>query len=77
MKRHGYENDKKRFYKKCRGEGIGLHPMTQILEESGFRENINRQLGTKKKIQFIIRTGYADRFPDYRKLRLPVSLIVK
>ena len=65
------------MFLKCRGAGIGIHPMTQILEESGFSENLNRQLGTKEKIQFIIRTGYADRFPDYRKLRLPVSLIVK
>lgn len=58
------------IFLKSRLQGIGIHPMTQMLEEKGFRESINFQLGIKEKIQFIIRTGYANKFPSYIKLRM-------
>lgn len=60
-----------KMFLKSRAQGIGIHPMTQVLEEKDFMENINSITGIKEKIQFVIRTGYADKFPAYRKLRLP------
>jgi hypothetical protein len=55
---------------------IAVHPMTQILEEVPFRDNVNKELGIGNKIQFILRTGYLKKYPVPVSLRMPVSWFV-
>jgi hypothetical protein len=55
---------------------IAVHPMTQILEEIPFKDNVNKELGIGKKIQFILRTGYLKKYPVPVSLRMPVSWFV-
>ncbi|HEY9161910.1 MAG TPA: nitroreductase [Desulfomonilia bacterium] len=55
---------------------IAVHPMTQILEEVPFKDNVNNELGIEKKIQFILRTGYIKKYPQPVSLRMPVSWFV-
>ncbi len=55
---------------------ISLHPMTQPLEEKGFEKNLRNRLGIDDKIQFILRCGYVNRFPDPVSKRMPLRRIV-
>jgi hypothetical protein len=55
---------------------IAIHPMTQILEEAPFRDQVARQLGVSGRVQFILRTSYLARYPDPVSLRMPVSRFV-
>jgi hypothetical protein len=59
-----------------RDKMIAIHPMTQILEEGSFRDDVEKELCTAKKIQFILRTGYIKKYPDPVSLRMPVSWFV-
>lgn len=49
-------------------KNIGIHPMTQPLEEKGFQEVLCSKLKINGKIQFILRSGYVEKYPE------PVSL---
>ncbi len=55
---------------------IAIHPMTQILEEAPFREQVAQQLGVSGRVQFILRTSYLARYPDPVSLRMPLSRFV-
>ncbi|MGB5371243.1 MAG: hypothetical protein WBN18_12510 [Flavobacteriaceae bacterium] len=66
-----------RMFLKVRERGIAIHPMTQILEESQTAKSINRSIGISDRIQFIIRTGYLNRYPVPVSLRRPVERFVK
>ena len=55
---------------------IAIHPMTQILEEAPFRDQVARQLGVSGQVQFILRASYVTRYPDPVSLRMPVSRFV-
>jgi hypothetical protein len=55
---------------------IALHPMTQPLEEKGFEEALQKDLNIKGKMQFILRAGYVEKYPDPVTLRMPVERIV-
>lgn len=39
--------------------GIALHPMSQLLEESPWKEELADSLGVRDPVQFILRAGYA------------------
>jgi hypothetical protein len=56
-----------------RSRSIALHPMTQILEEKPFCGEVQRELGLHDDIQFILRSGYLDAYPDPVSLRMPVE----
>jgi hypothetical protein len=56
---------------------IAIHPMTQMLEEEKWRNEIGKQHGTKVIPQFVLRVGYVDKYPDPTTLRRPVSWFVK
>lgn len=62
---------------KVRDRGIGIHPMTQILEENQTNGVINQSIGITDKIQFLLRTGYVKNYPDPVSLRRPVDWFVK
>lgn len=66
-----------RLFLKIREKGIALHPMTQILEEPPLSRNINQALGIGDNIQFILRMGYLNKYPEPVSLRRPVDWFVK
>ena len=65
-----------RMWLGCRQKMIAIHPMTQILEEAPFRDQVARQLGVSGAVQFIVRASYLARYPDPVSLRMPVSRFV-
>jgi len=56
---------------------IAIHPMTQMLEEKSWRDEIAAQHEPEMIPQFIIRVGYLDTYPDPVSLRRPVSWFVR
>ena len=56
---------------------IAIHPMTQMLEEEKWRNEISKQHGPKMVPQFVLRVGYLDKYPDPVSLRRPVSWFLR
>lgn len=61
----------------AREKMIGLHPMTQTLEEKPGQKNIRDNHGPGTLPQFMIRAGYLDKYPDPVSLRRPVDWFLK
>jgi len=61
----------------ARDKMIGLHPMTQTLEEKAGQKNIRANHGPGTLPQFMIRVGYLDKYPDPVSLRRPVDWFLK
>jgi hypothetical protein len=57
--------------------GVGIHPMTQILEEEPWRSAIAAELGLAESPQFILRAGFVDPYPPPVSLRRPVPAFVE
>lgn len=66
-----------RLWVQVRGRGIALHPMTQILEETPFAQQVNAALGLAEPIQFLLRCGYVDAYPEPVAERRPVEWFVQ
>ena len=62
---------------KVRERMIAIHPMTQMLEEEPWKDRIAKELGVPGEIQWILRIGYLNSYPDPVSLRRPVSRFVK
>lgn len=60
----------------CRERMIALHPMTQILEEAPFRDQVAGQVGLPGPVQFILRASYLAWYPDPVSLRMPAARFV-
>jgi hypothetical protein len=56
---------------------IAIHPMTQILEEEPWKNKIAKELGIIGEVQWILRIGYLQSYPDPVSLRMPVSGFVQ
>ena len=56
---------------------IALHPMTQPLEEKGFPEKLKMSIGIRGQIQFILRAGHVEKYPDPVTLRMAPENIRK
>lgn len=70
----------KRFQRmllRTREKQIAVHPMTQILEEAQHRDALQRTFGFSDPVQFILRVGYIDHYPDPVSLRRPVERFVE
>lgn len=66
----------KRFQRmllRTREKRLAVHPMTQILEEAPHRDALKRTIELSDPVQFILRIGYIDRYPDPVSLRRPVG----
>ncbi len=61
---------------KIRDKMIAIHPMTQMLEESPWRNQVAKELGLTAEVQWILRIGYLKSYPDPVSLRMPVSWFV-
>jgi len=62
---------------KARELNLGIHPMTQFLEEQEGREIISKNHDKKMIPQFILRVGYLSHYPDPVSLRRPVSWFIR
>jgi hypothetical protein len=47
-----------------RERAIAAHPMSQALEEAPWRDRLAAALGLSRPIQFLVRVGYVDRYPE-------------
>jgi hypothetical protein len=65
-----------RLLLQIREMGIAIHPMTQVLEEYPFSQEINKAVGLLDPIQFILRCGYVKNYPEPVSLRRPVKSFV-
>jgi hypothetical protein len=61
---------------RIRERKIAIHPMTQMLEETPDRESIAKELGLEGEVQWILRMGYVDKYPEPVSLRMPLSRFV-
>ena len=66
-----------RMWLACRERMIAIHPMTQVLEEAPFRDEVARALGITGQVQFILRVSYLAQYPDPVSLRMPLSRFVR
>ncbi|GGI29179.1 Acg family FMN-binding oxidoreductase [Pedobacter mendelii] len=66
-----------RLFLKVRDKNIGIHPMTQILEEPSIKQSLNTSVGIKDQIQFILRAGYVKNYPDPVSLRRTLDMFVR
>lgn len=56
-----------------RALGLAAHPMTQMLEEPETRAGLEGTLGVDGTLQFLLRVGYVERYPEPVSLRRPVE----
>ncbi|MBW2611411.1 MAG: nitroreductase [Deltaproteobacteria bacterium] len=61
----------------AREKMIGIHPMTQALEEKQGQKNITENHEASMIPQFMLRVGYLDKYPDPVSLRRPVEWFVR
>lgn len=66
-----------RLFLKVRALGIGLHPMTQILEEPSTKQSLASTIGIGGNLQFILRVGYVADYPMPISLRRPVAWFLR
>ena len=59
-----------------RERSIGLHPMSQALEEAPWRDSLAMELGLEAPPQFLLRTGYVEDYPRPVSLRMPLARFV-
>ncbi len=65
-----------RLWLRARSADVGIHPMSQALEEEPWRTEIGDRLGLDESPQFLLRVGYAARYPSPVSLRLPLDNFV-
>jgi hypothetical protein len=65
-----------RMFLRSRDKMIAIHPMTQMLEEVQLKHGVANELGLTVPVQFILRVGYLETYPDPVTLRRPVSWFV-
>jgi nitroreductase len=66
-----------RFFLRARDRRVGVHPMTQMLEEPPWQTAIAGELGLSQAPQFVLRVGYRDAYPPAVSLRMPLSAFVR
>jgi hypothetical protein len=60
---------------KIRDKMIAVHPMTQMLEEKPWRNQVAKALGLSGEVQWILRLGYLKSYPDPVSLRMPFRFV--
>ncbi|MBM3787450.1 MAG: nitroreductase [Acidobacteria bacterium] len=65
-----------RMWLAMRDRKIGIHSMTQVLEERPFCDEAPKQIGIAGPIQFILRVGYVTQYPEPVSLRRTVSAML-
>jgi hypothetical protein len=62
---------------RARDKMIAVHPMTQMLEEEPWKNEVAKDLGVTGEVQWILRIGYVKSYPDPVSLRAPVSRFIR
>ncbi|WP_232319747.1 hypothetical protein [Prosthecochloris sp. HL-130-GSB] len=65
-----------RMFLRAREKSVGIHPMSQVLEESPWNEKARASLGLPGEPHFLIRTGYSRDYPLPVSLRMPLDRLV-
>ena len=65
-----------RMLLKTREKSIAIHPMTQIIEETPFKNALCDFVGLPDTVQFILRVGYIRNYPKPVSLRRPPGKFV-
>ncbi len=66
-----------RMWLRLRDRGIAIHPMTQMLEEAPWSEQVTKNLGIDGVPQFLLRIGYISSYPNPLSVRMPPGWIMK
>ncbi len=66
-----------RMFLLARDYKIAIHPMTQMLEEEKWRNEVVKEYGSTTIPQFALRVGYLNKYPNPVSLRRPVSWFLK
>lgn len=66
-----------RLFLKVRDRRIAIHPMTQIIEEASTNQILNQSMGIDDPVQFILRTGYLNNYPEPVSLRRSVNQFIQ
>ncbi len=66
-----------RLFLSVREMGLALHPMTQMLEEAPYNQDVAATLGLAGIPQFILRVGYVEGYPRPVSLRRPPAWFVR
>lgn len=58
---------------------VAVHPMSQLLEESPYKAEIQGKLGLSKPVQMVLRLGYVSSYGENKRIRrdLPEYLIME
>lgn len=62
-----------RMWLECRERGIAVHPMSQVLEEKPWRQQVAEAIGLDREPQYLLRVGYVDDYPEPVSMRRPVA----
>ena len=57
----------------CRERRIAIHPMSQVLEEEPWRQQIANAVGLNQEPQYLLRVGYVSDYPEPVSMRRPVD----
>lgn len=66
-----------RMFLRAKDRSIGIHPMSQILQEELWAEKAAEMLMLEKTPQFLLRTGYLRDYPSPVSLRMPLDDITQ
>jgi len=64
------------FWLRAASLDISIHPMSQILEEDGFKKNLETFLKSDQPVQMVFRAGYAKPYGVDNGIRRPISQFV-
>jgi hypothetical protein len=59
-----------------RERSIAAQPMSQALEEAPWRDTLAGELGLPGAVQFVVRVGYVDHYPEPVSPRRPLAAFV-
>jgi nitroreductase len=62
-----------RMWLQCRERGIAVHPMSQVLEEAPWRQQVADAVDIDKEPQYLLRVGYVSDCPEPVSMRRPVD----
>jgi len=62
---------------KCVENNIAVHPMSQVLEEKEYYENLKKKLNIEGEIQMVLRIGKVKKYPERKGRRLKTADIIE
>ena len=65
------------MFLRAKDRSIGVHPMSQALEEEPWSEKVTETLMLDKPPQFLLRVGYMRDYPSPVSLRMPLDAFTK